>query len=111
MSATGKLLSDANHHETTAARAARSGVRRNGQTASTQRRRQTENALAQPKSTAAAGDCAAVDEWLPRISRDRPVYGCPKCSEPAMQFYAAHPLFSERTEFFHCHACGIDWEI
>jgi DNA-directed RNA polymerase subunit M/transcription elongation factor TFIIS len=52
-----------------------------------------------------------LDEWQSRISKDRPVYACPKCSERAMQFYATRALLFDRTDFFHCHACGNSWEI
>ncbi len=54
---------------------------------------------------------APPEAWQARISTDRPVYGCPRCSEPAMQFYATHPLHPDRADFFQCHACGICWEM
>lgn len=53
----------------------------------------------------------ASHDWRSRLSKDRPVYGCPKCTELAMQFYAEHPSHPDRAEFFHCHACGTCWEM
>jgi hypothetical protein len=64
-----------------------------------------------------SGDTTAKNKGGPshdyqsRISRDRPVYGCPQCREAAMQFYAADPRVSERTDCFRCHACGTCWEV
>ena len=67
--------------------------------------------LSRATANLSRNDDDAADEWLPRVSKDRPVYGCPKCSESAMQFYAEHPLFPHRSEFFHCHGCGTCWEM
>lgn len=84
---------------------------RNGQPAMAHGDGRIAGAIVLPRTTAPGKDCHAAEEWLPRISEDRPVYGCPTCSESAMQFYAAHPLHPDRTEFFHCHACGNSWEM
>jgi hypothetical protein len=56
--------------------------------------------------------CAAADkDWQWRLSRDRPVYGCPKCGRSAMQFYALFPGDPPRREVFRCHACETCWDV
>lgn len=52
-----------------------------------------------------------VSDWRSRISKGRPVYSCPKCWESAMQFFTEHASHPDRSEFFHCHACGTYWEM
>jgi DNA-directed RNA polymerase subunit M/transcription elongation factor TFIIS len=59
----------------------------------------------------AVSGAGTFDEWQSRLSKDRPVYACPNCSAPAMQFYATRALLLDRADFFHCHACRNSWEI
>jgi hypothetical protein len=59
---------------------------------------------------AGSGDGAAAD-WQWRLSKDRPVYACPKCGQHALQFYALFPGIPEWEEVFRCHACQSCWEI
>ena len=59
----------------------------------------------------AVSNGTTLEEWQSQISKDRPVYACPNCSERAMQFYANRALLFDRADFFHCHACRNSWDI
>jgi DNA-directed RNA polymerase subunit M/transcription elongation factor TFIIS len=64
-----------------------------------------------PSGAVAVNEIETSREWRSRLGEDRPVYDCPNCNQPALQFFAAHADYPERTEFFHCCACGTCWEI
>jgi hypothetical protein len=52
-----------------------------------------------------------LNDWLCRLATDRPVYDCPKCEQPAMQFFAQRLDLPGRQDFFYCCVCGSTWEI
>jgi DNA-directed RNA polymerase subunit M/transcription elongation factor TFIIS len=53
----------------------------------------------------------SANVWQFSISKDRPVYKCPNCTDSAVQFYRSHDLHPELRDFFRCHACGSCWEM
>jgi DNA-directed RNA polymerase subunit M/transcription elongation factor TFIIS len=53
----------------------------------------------------------SIDHWQRRLSPDRPVYDCPKCKKPAMQFFAKRPDKPGHEDFYYCCACGSTWEM
>lgn len=57
------------------------------------------------------GATPSPDDWLSRLSQDRPTYNCPTCLQEAMQFH--HHLDSQpgREDFYYCCACGLFWEL
>lgn len=83
----------------------------NGKLVVTNGDRWTADAALRNGKSAANKNRDLTDASRTLISKDRPVYCCPKCSESAMQFYATLERQSDRTDFFHCHACGTFWEI
>jgi hypothetical protein len=50
-------------------------------------------------------------DWQKRLTPDRPVYECPKCKQPAMQFFSERADKPDWEGFYYCCACGSTWEM
>ena len=86
-------------------------VRRNNRPTTVDGDGQAPGRLLRSGKIAAIEKAGASDEWQSRLRGDRPIYGCPKCRQSAMQFHATHDDHPGRTDFFYCSACGTCWEI
>jgi DNA-directed RNA polymerase subunit M/transcription elongation factor TFIIS len=86
-------------------------MQRNNRSAIVDGNGQASEVVALPPNAVANRERGSADAWQSRISNDRPVYDCPKCSESAMQFYGRHQSHFDQTDFFRCHACGTNWEM
>jgi hypothetical protein len=68
-------------------------------------------AVTQNDRQGGASSRPSVDDWQSRLAADRPVYGCPACQQPALQFFAQLAGVPGREDFFRCWACGTIFEI
>jgi hypothetical protein len=60
---------------------------------------------------APATQAPSSEDWRSRLHADRPVYGCPKCGQTAMQFFARLSGPPEREDVFYCCSCGSTWDM